>query len=329
MNRIKIIKNKDFLVLVDIYINFMPFKSKFYPTIIHDRENIYFTSRLQKKYSTNYLDYLKSFNKYFDKQSIVNIKKDVNICILSEFNIIGHTVEQLSNLSILTAFSNKKVLFPTSNKDDSKFYRDYINFFCKVMNIKKNTFNIDENRLFHFNKIIVPNFLSNKLKYSKVIKQYSLILYNYIKPKNEHQKTYNIKLNDDEYSASIKRGFNNNIDDVLNKYNYLKLPNDNEENKLKNLYESSKIILSWGSSHTINLIYSSTNLNKKILILCHKSYKKEYNNLLKYIPYTKNNNYLISDIKFVGNKCRFIFNLECDIGDDIEKFIREFEEKYS
>lgn len=329
MKRIKINTNDKFLKLKNIYVNFLPFKTKFYPVIAHDENFIYLSSRLQKKYISNYTEYLRTFNrhKHLYKPEIIN--EEMNLCLLEEFNIIGHTVEQLAYLNLLKEFNGKKILFAKSDKDDAKFYMNYINFYKKVAMMEISYLNIDSNKLYFFKDVTIPNLYYKNLRYNHAINEYSMLLYKHINPLKKHQNTYNIKFNDDMYSASIKRGFNNNINEILEKNNYKKLPNDNEEIKLKNLYESNNIILSWGSSHTINLIFSSSNLNSNFLILCHFSYKKEYNNLIKNINCISKNGYRYGDLKFVGNNCRFIFDLESEIKNKILDIVDDFNKKYN
>ena len=242
------------------------------------------------------------------------------ICLLcEESSIPSHFYEQF------VCMFNKLFIKNNSNiiiyDTDNYFYNNLINFIKNnIFDITdKNIFKIKNNILYKIKKLFIyPINENNRINYTNYLDLFI------INEKNEKKKKYyNIKFNIDAYVCTQDRGFNysEELINILNKNNYIKLDTSSEYNKQIQLQNSEKIILTWGGNHIINLVLSLYNKNKEALILCNIKYKHEYINT-EFYKYRDNNNYYIGIMDF--NYIMFVYDI-CDEIINLQNIITTFE----
>lgn len=146
-------------------------------------------------------------------------------------------------------------------------------------------------------------------------------------PKTENKlKYFNLKLQqNNKQNWTGERSFKNDdyILTTLATHNYLPLDMTSEFSKQTCLRNSSYLIFNFGGNIQINgpCLF---NKNKPILVLCHISYKHEYENSTAYKKRVND----ITDDNTYKNNIRWVFDLPDDVV-DLDKIIESFERDYN
>jgi hypothetical protein len=147
-----------------------------------------------------------------------------------------------------------------------------------------------------------------------------------IPEKEEKFKYFNLKLQQNSSENwTGARSFKNDkyILTTLADKGYKPIDMSDEYSKQVCLRNSSYLILNWGGNIQINGV-SLYNKNKPILVLCHLSYKHEYQN---FAAYKKRNSDNVADDDTYKNKIRWVFDLPDNVK-DLDKIIASFEKDY-
>jgi hypothetical protein len=254
------------------------------------------------------------------------LDKEYTSIMGNESGIPSHYYEKtLKNFDFLMDREYKNVLVYDTN---NLFYNN-LNYFMYKHIFKKNLSytKIKSKQLYKIKKlnagILTHSVILKEGSYENKIRRFNLVL-NEIIPVKEMKKYYNLKLKNNITNCCTQtRCFINSdiITDILQNNNYIELNKENEYEKQIQLRNSQYLILSWGGNHYINAVFSLYNCNKPILILCHHSYKHEYETLYGY-SYNKN-----IDTNLYGNKIRFVFDIEDELT-NLNELINDFETHY-
>lgn len=286
--------------------------------IVFDDINIYsFSAHQENKY------YNRRKNiKIYDGFHFIDLPKkykifeeEINLCIIEDINIGGHSIDFLKKSISIEFYESKNTYYFISLSDNFKSkmndYLNYISFISRIFNCKVKMLNVNKNIIFKFKKLNLCNLRVKSNRISKILKL--IIPYD----KHKLKKTYNIKLNNDITNLTPYKGFNNEIINLIEKNGYLQVNRKLEELKIRDLFESTAIILTWGSNHFINLSYVQKE-KKNVLVLCHKAYYNEYKHLLNSKIITKDG------YKYIQQSKRHIIDLDNNVP-NIDSIIKDFE----
>ena len=241
----------------------------------------------ENKNITNYfkdLDIEKSQkkNQILNYNNFESVEFDYAILIKNLWRNAGHSFSNIINHIYRFLNSNienkeKYTVIIPKELSDNKFLKSIIYFFFK----EEQCFILNE-------KILVKcKTLYNMIDFSYINCNHNDYLLKKLNPFNSHKQIHKniilIKINDSNINTSTLQGFNQEYIEYFQskEFTYINAI-DYELIELYNIINNAdNIIFSWGCTSYINSPYVNKKAN--VLILCHDSYKHEYNKFISYI----------------------------------------------
>jgi hypothetical protein len=254
-------------------------------------------------YSNDYLFLLKNTESKINN-IYTHVKKNINshtyinedvIPFITTFSTSVHAYCGIKNIlknyiNNIDLYKNKKIII---YRNLTKGLLDIIKYFChiKILN-ENNIIYIDENIVYKFNSItIIPNTLHSYFENILIRDEISDMFKNYI---FEYKIPNSYKVNNFYESLAIikheKNGITSNYGsadyvsalNLMEKLNYkmIEAGEYNEIEFMQLIYNSKKIIFSWGTTFMKNFIYISDKCESMIVYIIGDEFLYEYNYLL-------------------------------------------------